>query len=304
MPRRKQAWTKLSRLQAKLAAGILEYAKRKELAKGTHLAEEALAQEFGVSRSPVRSALFHLEQRGLIGFRANHGFSLAADAKLLDASLLQVPQDEEQKLYDAVTRDQLKGMLREITTEAELMRRYRVNRGRLSRVLQRLSREGIVQRGHGYGWHFQPTFNSEAAHDESYRFRCVFEPAGLLQPSFAIDKQRMTRMRKIHEQIVKDGGRKLGDVEIFEVNAEFHEMLAAFSGNRFILQAAEQQNRLRRMIEHRNMTPARAVQSCTEHLAIMDALDSGDRQWAASLLRRHLEQAKQLTWPSHLVTAK
>jgi DNA-binding GntR family transcriptional regulator len=304
MPRRRPARSKLSRLQAKLATGIVEYAQRMELAKGAHLAEETLAQEFGVSRSPVRTTLFYLEKRGMIEFRANYGFFLAAAASELDTSGLQIPQDEEQKLYDAITRDQLKGALHEGAMEAELMRRYRVNRGRLSRVLARLSREGIAQRSHGHGWTFLPTFNSEASHDESYNFRAVVEPAGLLQPTFAIDAKRMQRVRQAHEEIVKNRGRKITDVEMFEINAEFHEMLAAFSGNRFILQAAEQQNRLRRMIEHRNMTPERAVESCQEHLAIMDSLDKGDREWAATLLRRHLEQAKQLSWPSHLVTPK
>ena len=37
--------------------------------------------------------------------------------------------------------------------------------------------------------------------------------------------------------------------EIFETDAEFHELLAEASGNLFVLQAIQQQNRLRRLLE-------------------------------------------------------
>jgi DNA-binding FadR family transcriptional regulator len=35
--------------------------------------------------------------------------------------------------------------------------------------------------------------------------------------------------------------------------------------------------------------PERAIDSCREHIAILDALESGDHLWASNLLRRHLE---------------
>lgn len=300
MPRQKQTRTRLSNLQAKLVGQIVEYARRNELEQGAHLVEENLAAEFGVSRSPVRFALFYLEKRGIVESRSNYGFFLADHARNLDVSALQIPKGAEQKLYETITRDRLRGVLQDIATEADLMRRYRVNRGLLSRVLLRLSQEGIAQRGDGYGWLFQPTFNSEAAHDESYRFREVLEPAALLQPTFKVDEKHMERVRKLHEQVVKNGGRKITTVEMVKLNAEFHEMIAAFAGNRFFLQAAEQQSRLRQLMEHRELSPARAVESCKEHLKIMDAIDSGDREWAASLMRRHLEIARKLRWPTDL----
>lgn len=304
MPRKKQGRLKLSSLQAKLAAEIIEFARRNELSKGTHLVEENLATEFGVSRSPVRFALFYLSKIGLVDFRPNYGFYLADDAAALDTETLQLPETEEQRLYDLITRDRVKGNLSDSETEAEMMRRYRVNRGLLTRVLLRLSQEGIAQRGDGYGWIFTPTFNSETAHDESYRFRIILEPSGLLEATFKIDEKRMANARQAHEEVLRTGGKRITEAEMFEINAEFHEMLAAFSGNRFLLQAAEQQNRLRRLVEHRSLSAERAVESCREHLAIMDALDAGDREWAASLLRRHLELARQLRWPSELTSGK
>src|SRR3954452_6998129 len=53
-------------ITAKISAG--------DLPAGSHLATEALAQEFQVSRSPVREALSMLSSRGLIENRKNCGF--------------------------------------------------------------------------------------------------------------------------------------------------------------------------------------------------------------------------------------
>ncbi|WP_052017394.1 FCD domain-containing protein [Nitratireductor aquibiodomus] len=85
--------------------------------------------------------------------------------------------------------------------------------------------------------------------------------------------------------------------EWFRVNASFHEQLAAFSGNRFFTEAVRQQNNLRRMREstgYYELSTARVMQSCKEHLAILDAAEAGEIEWAEALLRRHLREAVEL----------
>ncbi len=44
-----------------------------ELAPGADVSETAVAEEFGVSRTPVREALLKLEAEGLVSLMANHG---------------------------------------------------------------------------------------------------------------------------------------------------------------------------------------------------------------------------------------
>ena len=81
----------------------------------------------------------------------------------------------------------------------------------------------------------------------------------------------------------------------FESNAQFHELLAAASGNTYILQAVQQQNRLRRLTEFHSVNNVERVKvSCREHLAILDALEQGDNEWASTLLHRHLEVASKM----------
>ena len=81
-------------------------------------------------------------------------------------------------------------------------------------------------------------------------------------------------------------------------SVSFTVMIAEFSGNRYFQQAIRHQNNLRRMREYAEFTgmaSERIVQSCREHLAIIEALGSGDLAWAEALLRRHLTQAADYT---------
>src|SRR5258706_13376208 len=86
------------------------------------------------------------------------------------------------------------------------------------------------------------------------------------------------------------------------MNSRFHEMLAQFSGNRFVLQAIEQIDRLREFQEFASFTAdsQALVQSCKEHLAILDAIDARNREWASALMRRRLaEGAERGLCPGH-----
>ena len=83
--------------------------------------------------------------------------------------------------------------------------------------------------------------------------------------------------------------------ELFENNAQFHEMLAEFSGNRFHYQNIKRINQLRRLVEYHQVIdrhPRKA--QAEEHLQIIQYLEKGDRLKAADILRQHLEQARRV----------
>jgi len=66
-------------------------------------------------------------------------------------------------------------------------------------------------------------------------------------------------------------------------------VLAKFSGNTFLAQAIQQQNRLRRLLEFGGFANRRRIREwCSEHLAIMDAVVEGDMARSADLMRTHL----------------
>lgn len=289
----------LSRVQRNVVNKILDYVQREDLPADHHLTEERLAEAFGVSRSPIRAALRTLADEGVVVARGKRGHFLACDARSLRERKLTLAQPSDEALYERIARDRMRDRLPEQFTEAEFMRRYDVSRAQLVRALTRMSEEGFVHRGTGHRWVFLPVLNTEQAYIASYRFRMVIEPAGLLEPTFVVDRERLQRSRAAHGHIIRLAGQdRLVGRDIFETNAAFHEMLASFSGNHFIVQAVQQQNRLRRLSEYHLYEDVGRVQAlCQEHFEIMDAVLDGDLFWASRLLHRHLEIASRILTP-------
>jgi DNA-binding GntR family transcriptional regulator len=62
---------------------------RGELAEGAQIRQEAVATEFGVSATPIREALRHLEAEGLVKFQTNRG-----------AVVSSLSLDEIEEVYD------------------------------------------------------------------------------------------------------------------------------------------------------------------------------------------------------------
>ena len=289
----------LSRVQSDVAGKIVDYIRREDLPADHHLSEAHLAEQLGVSRSPVRAALKVLARKGVVVSVANKGHHLARPASALDTLDVSLPKSPDVSLYDRIAMDRMRDRVPEHFTEAGFMRQYGVSRVQLVRTLTRMSQDGLMRRSTGHGWQFLPILNSEEAYAASYRFRLMIEPAGVLESTFALDEKALARSREAHDQILTlaTAGHLTGR-EVFDTNAAFHEMLARMSGNRFLLQAVEQQNRLRRLSEYYVYEDATRIQTlCREHCEIMDALLAGDRAWAATLLRRHLEVASRIVSP-------
>ncbi len=284
----------VNEFQKTLAARILSYLVENAVEKGSHLPEAVLCSEFNVSRTPVRAALNALEQQGIIERRPNRGYFTAQDPASLKVKDLPEPLDE--KLYFQIAEDRLSATLPQNVSEADLFRRYDVAKPVLQRVLQRLLQEGLVERRPGRGWMFCPVLDSPRAHDESYRFRMVIEPALVLEPGFKLDSERAAACEEKHLAVTERRIREISSIQLYEMNAEFHELLAASSGNRFFLDAVRHQNRLRRFVGYHWVYGAeRAIETCNEHLEILSTLRRGDQAWASALLRRHLDISGQLS---------
>lgn len=281
--------------RAWLADRILDELARRELPAGAHLAETALADALGVSRSPIRAALKLLADRGVLRHRRNHGYFLVRDAGSLVGLAPSVSRAPEDALYRAILDDRLAERLSGSVTQVELIRRYGVSERRVVAVLSRLREEGLVRRNPGRGWSFEPAINNAESLRQSYAIRLILEPAALDLPGLAVDHAALERARQAHRALLA------GDLvlaRVFEVDAGFHEMLASFSSNPYVLDVIQQQNRLRRMLEFLDYTdPRRIGVWAEEHLAIIDALARGHRRKAVRLLRTHLERARRSMAP-------
>lgn len=63
-------------LQDQVRRQVLDRILRAELREGAPIREEALARDIGVSRTPLREALFHLAREGFVDVHPGRGFSV------------------------------------------------------------------------------------------------------------------------------------------------------------------------------------------------------------------------------------
>jgi DNA-binding GntR family transcriptional regulator len=252
---------------------------------GTRVAEAALAARLAVSRTPVRAALRLLEAAGVT---ARQGRAMVV-ADLRRDLPGPAASDPGEALAAEIARRRAEGELPDAVRETELMRLFGQPRGVVARALARLLRLGVVARNPAQGWHFAPGLASAAERAAAHRFRLTVEPAALLEPGYRLDPAFAREMRSAHEAVLRRRWRDADAVGFFEMNAAFHAGLAAGSGNRFFQDAVEAQNRLRALLNADwRFGVARAHASCREHLAVLDALEGGDRVRAAALLTDHL----------------
>lgn len=284
-----------NRLALELAEAIVRHCADEALPVGSKLTERKLAGAFGVSRSPIRSALQVLEERDVLA-RAGSSYVLARDPSALSGINLGVPTPAVEELYVRMLRDRFAGSIAEHFSEADLMRFYGVTRGMLMKALMRLAEDGYVSRNAGRGWTFSEMLGSVEAHYASYEFRKAVEPAALSSPNYRIDHSRVQRLLDKHLALLDPGNPPVDGATWFALDAELHEMLVSFSGNEFLLRAIRNQNCLRSVVEIESYyANERVKESFEEHIEILKALLNNDREWAATLLTRHLELACQST---------
>lgn len=284
-----------SRLQAELAARILRVLKEQGAKPGHHLVELDLCRLFDVSRTPVRGALRLLAEQGLVEGRTNRGYVLCQPVLTVpDNDPASADDEEDKRLFIAIAEARYAGRVPDQCSQQEIVRILDARLTTVTRVLRQLADLGLVERKPGNGWSFAPSINSARARDDSYAFRLIVEPAGLAEPTFTLDRNWLERSRAQHVAFRKRRWQGTMAVELFALNADFHEALARCSGNRYILDAVQRQNRLRTFLNTHWVSGGEKVErTIEEHLAIMDRLDAGENGLASELLREHLSDSRE-----------
>lgn len=276
-----------------LIVGIKEHIASERLAPGTRLPERALAEQFRVSRSPVREALKRLAEDETVEKNEDGGYVVGPATPQASQEFVAVPEagyDEE--AYLRIAQDRLAGNLPERFSENELLRRYGLTRTQLNNILRRMMQEGWVERLLGHGWAFLPTLTSGESYNQGYRYRILVEPAAILEPSFRIDRKDLLRCREEQETLLSGAIQNVSPAQIFDSNSRLHETIAGFSGNVFIVESLRRLNRLRRLMEYQKSVDRTAsARRCEEHLVLIDLLLNGQREEAADFLRLHLRDA-------------
>jgi DNA-binding GntR family transcriptional regulator len=285
-----------TRLQRELAQRIAQAMRGGTFLHGEHLSEKVLTEKYAVSRTPVRGALKLLAEQGLVDFRPNSGYFVVADGEATALPPAHMAQPETvgmtaDDLNRRIIDDRSSGRLNATFTDSDLLQRYGIPRSVLVKTLVRMAADGLIEKRQGHGWRFPMSLRDTAVREESYRFRTLIECGGLLEPAFTVDKAILARMRAQHHALLAEPGPGPGTISptFFELNLAFHEMVAQFSNNRFILQSVQQQNQLRQLDSRSKVYPKdHLARKMREHLDIMDAIEVGDQEWAVAIMKRHL----------------
>lgn len=288
--------TPLTPLQRDLARRILEHLRDASVPAGTRVSAPELAALFRVSRSPIAGALSLLVERGVLQPTQTRRLEVACD--LANANLDSIiPVSEVEDLYTRIMRDRSRGELPIEVSENELMPRYGVSRGVIRKLLMRFAAEGLAERLQGHGWRFVASLDSADTLKASYEFRLILECSAFRVAGYQTDAHKIGQLRSAHQRVLTVGRGVITATEWFHVNSSFHETMASFSGNPFLTAAVQHQNNLRRMWEaaiYQHLPVDRIKVSCEEHLSILDAAESGNLEWAESLMREHLKKAGRL----------
>lgn len=277
-----------------LASQIAAHIEASGYGNGHRLSERGLAELLRVSRSPVRSALRLLRERGLVDVSEQGGYLIVDPDLSLIADLEAHPSEDEQ-VYQRIADDRVTGKLPEKVTENELLRRYQLTRARLTRILRRITNEGWIDRLPGHGWVFLPVLTSLQAYEDSYRFRLLIEPAAILEPRYELDRAALERCRRQQQWLVDGGISRISGAKLFDLNSGMHEVIIACCHNTFFIDALKRIDRVRRLVEYRQqLDKARAIERCREHIHLLDLLLEDKRQEASRFLARHLTELSRI----------
>lgn len=280
---------KSNALAARIAGEISGLIRVGQIEPGTHLSAQKLADQFGVSRSPVREALQLLSEQGVLELRTNRGFfalGLSNGAADPDDN---TPALEESPEYRQLADDWLQDRVPAEVTEQLLRERYRLTKAQVTDILVRAVREGWAERKPGYGWRFLPVAKTPEAFEQIYRFRMLIEPAAMLEPTYRIDKTVLAEQRRIQEGMLDTDIARMPAEWLLNAGTVFHEELIRLSGNAFFHQALVRVNRMRRLLEYRAQVDRKRLrEQCSDHLEILSLLERGEIMEASYRMRRHL----------------
>ncbi|WP_277184171.1 GntR family transcriptional regulator [Caballeronia sp. BR00000012568055] len=278
-----------------LAREISLHIRAAALAPGTRLPERKLAEQFRVSRTPVSRALKLLADWNIVVPSATGGYVVGDEAATVPIQTTEkLEVSDEESLYLKLAQEHSSNALSGKQSENELMRRFDVGRGILTRVLRRAADEGWAQRLPGHGWSFIPLLTTDLTYEQSARYRIIIEPAAILEPTFKLDRPGIEACRAQQIAMFDKGASSLSPVEVFEIGSRFHEAVLRCSRNQFLINGLAHVNRLRRLAEYgRTLASANWRERCMEHVRIADMLLDGDQKGASELLKRHLTEGSR-----------
>ncbi|MER5216972.1 GntR family transcriptional regulator [Streptomyces sp. NPDC002838] len=128
--------------------------------------------------------------------------------------------------------------------------------------------------------------------EEIFRVRTMLEVPALVELAELADRTPVARFRQLAEQLT-DAAREGDLVSFLDLDRQFHLGLLELLGNRRLVAMVGQLRDQARMEGLQKLADqGELTQSGEEHLAIVDAIASGDGRLTAELMRKHLTHSR------------
>ncbi|SHO66281.1 DNA-binding transcriptional regulator, GntR family [Pseudoxanthobacter soli DSM 19599] len=258
--------------------------------------EAVLTTLCGVSRSPVRAALQHLIQNGVLAVHGNERIVARKplESDRFDETQVHSPADHVESVFmELVLRQDLLPGQR--FTEAELARRADTSTAVVREYLIRLSRFGVIRKRPRGSWTlmaFDAAFANELA-DMRYILEMTaidaFASLGADHPVWA----EVERMIGRHKELASQIDERFHDFSALD--QDFHAMIIGAKRNRFFSDMFD----VMTLIFHYHYQWGKVGEkernkvAVNEHLGILDALAARDIATAKDRLAAHLAVARR-----------
>jgi DNA-binding GntR family transcriptional regulator len=274
---------------------------------GTHLAETAIAQRFGISRAPARQALSELEREGFVRKSQTRGYEVLplsgrppepdhqpASMTALAADRIQF-QPSWELIYgeieiELVSRTSLASWR---INEAALAKAYHVSRTVARDVVARLQQRGIVRKDDSGRW-YAPAL-TEKHIGELYELRWALEPLALEKAFPRLPPDLLDRMLgNVEASMASDAEIDGGRLDALE--QELHVELLGHCDHQALMQAISLPQAL--LVAHHFLYQGTSELFETEpflpeHLDVLQRLSAGDVTSAKAALVRHLQVSRE-----------
>lgn len=186
--------------------------------------------------------------------------------------------------------------------EVALSRELKVSRGPLREAINQLASEGLLRRAPGLGAFVPQPSLPELV--EGYEVRAALESFAAGRAAEKLSKTALERLHGIVEAMADlvattaqvDRWEGTDREKLLGLDLEFHEILAAASGNRRLMKLLEDQSLLQSIVsydDHGNSTSTHESRSeaVEEHRSILAALEARDSEVASRAMLQHIGTA-------------
>ena len=212
------------------------------------------------------------------------------DAMGLGMRRLQRPAPLREGVYEALLELIISRALRpgQHLVESELAEQLGISRQPVREALQRLSTDGWVELRPGQGAYVHEPTEEEA--DQLLVVRSLLEAESARLAAGNATPESVGRLREVCER----GVRAVGEDDVDSVvaaNAELHAAIVELAGNKVLAELTAQVDRRVRWY-YTPVARQRGGQSWIEHEQLINALEAGDGDKAAGIMREHTEQTR------------